>query len=169
MDAKQIVQMQIAAAWRTSDGATSDLTNELLNWTPPGTANPISATLAHIIGGEDLFVQTVIQGKPRIWEAAKWGEKIGVDVLPRPGAGWEEYRGRELSISPFKTYQEVVRAATNSYLETISPEELERGVNFAGRELSVAGVLVMLVIHITEHAGEIATLKGIQGAKGLPM
>ncbi|MCL4534133.1 MAG: DinB family protein [Bacteroidetes bacterium] len=169
MDVKKYIQMQIAAAWRTSDDVTSNLTDELLNWTPPGTANPISGTLAHILGGEDRFIQALILGKPRIFDAENWGDRIGVGVLPRPGVGWDEYRGRKLSVDTFKAYQEKVRAATNAYLETVSPEELERRVDFAGRDMSVADVLVLLVIHITEHSGEIAALKGIQGAKGLGM
>ncbi len=169
MDAKKFIQMQIAAAWRTSDDVTSNLTDELLNWTPPGTANIISATLAHILGGEDRFIQTLILGKPRIFDAENWGERIGVGVLPRPGTGWAEYRGQKLSVDAFKAYQQVVRASTNAYLATLSPEELERKVDFGGREMSVAEVLVLLVIHITEHSGEIAALKGIQGSKGLSM
>jgi hypothetical protein len=169
MDVKQYIRMQIAAAWRTSDEAISGLTDELVNWAPPGVANPISATLAHIIGGEDRFVQTVLQGKPRIWDTQSWGEKIGVDVLPSPGAGWDDYRGKKASIDAFKAYQQVVRAATSAYLESLSAEELERRVSFADREASVADMLVFLVIHITEHSGEVAALKGVQGIKGLTM
>lgn len=168
MDVKEYIRRQIAGAWRVSDAVTSDLTDELLNWTPPGTANPISSILAHIIGGEDRFIQTVIQGKPSLWESQNWAEKIGVGVVPRRGANWEEYRGRRLSVDAFRAYQEASRAATDAYVMTITEGELDRKVVFNNEERLVGDMLALLVTHITQHAGEIAALKGIQGAKGLP-
>ncbi len=169
MNTKQYISNQIAAAWRTRDGVTTDLTNDLLNWTPPGTANPISATYAHIVGGEDAFIHRVIQGKPTIWEMQDWATKIGVEATPGPGNHWDKYRGREFSVDAFKSYQEAVRAETRAYLETLCEPELDRKVSFVGRDWTVAEMLVLLVNHITEHSGEIAALKGVQGAKGLPM
>ncbi len=86
MDVKEYYQRQIAAVRRVTDGVVDDLTDELLNWMPPGTANPISSTLAHLIGSEDRFIQTIIQGKPAIFESQNWAEKLGVSVVPRKGA-----------------------------------------------------------------------------------
>jgi len=168
MNATEYIRRQIAGARRVSDGVTSDLTDEMLNWTPPGTANPISAILAHVISGEDRFIQTVIQGKPTLWETQNWAEKMGVSVAPRRGANWEEYRGRKLSLGPFKAYEDAVRAATDAYLDTLTEEELDRKVIFNNEERLVGDMLALLVTHATQHAGEIAALKGIQGAKGLP-
>jgi uncharacterized damage-inducible protein DinB len=66
-------------------------------------------------------------------------------------------------------YQSAVRAATDAYLSTLTPEELERNVEFAGGERTVADMLLLACSHSLGHNGEIAALKGIQGAKGLPV
>ena len=42
------------------------------------------------------------------------------------------------------------------------------GQNFIGGKRTVADVLCTLVVHSAAHAGDIATLKGMQGVKGLP-
>lgn len=169
MDTKEFIRRQIEAAWRTSDEVVANLADDALNWTPPGSANTISATLAHILGGEDTFIQAILQGKPRIWETQNWGEKFGVEATPAPKTHWEEYRGRAFSVGLFKDYQQVVRAATRSYLERLSEAELDRKIFFAGSERTVAWMLILLVIHIVEHSGEIAALKGIQGVQGLAL
>ena len=56
---------QVGWSCRTSDSVTADLTDEQLDWTPPGTANPVGATLLHAVASEDMFVHVVLQGKPR--------------------------------------------------------------------------------------------------------
>ncbi len=169
MDVRDYIRLQIEVAHRSCDGIISDLTDDLLNWVPPGQANTVSATLAHILGGEDRFIHVLLQDKPRIWDAQGWSEKIGVAGPPRPGSGWEDFKGLRLSMDAFRAYGEAVRAGTRAYLENLESEDLERKVNFAGSDRSVAEVLAMLVNHMIEHSGEIAALKGIQGAKGLPV
>jgi hypothetical protein len=49
----------------------------------------------------------------------------------------------------------------------LTAEELDRRVLFLDKERRVADVLAMLVVHNLSHAGEIAALKGVQGAAGL--
>lgn len=168
MGTKEYIRRQVAAVRRVTDGVVGDITGDLLNWMPPGTANPVSSTFAHFLGSEDRFIQAVIQGKPTIFESQGWAEKLGVGVLPRRGANWEEYRDRTISLDVLKAYQEAVRAATAAYLETLTEEELERKVIFNGEERLVGDMLALLVTHTTQHVGEIAALKGVQGAQGLP-
>ena len=64
MDVKEFIRRQLGGARRQSDAAMQGTTEEQLNWVPPGAANQISATFLHIVGGEDIFVQTLLQGKP---------------------------------------------------------------------------------------------------------
>lgn len=168
MDVKEYIRLQIAGVRRVTDGVLGDITSGLLNWMPPGTANPIRAIFAHFLGSEDRFIQEVIQGKPTIFESQGWAEKLGVSVLPRRGANWEQCRDREISLDALKAYQEAVRSATSAYLETITEEELDRKVIFHGEERLVGDMLALLVTHTTQHVGEIAALKGVQGAQGLP-
>ena len=167
MDAREFIQQQVAQAHDLCDGAMQDVTVEQFNWVPPGLANTVSATFMHIVGGEDMFIHTVLQGRPRLLDNAEWASKIGIES-PGPGRGWEEFRTRTLPLEPVRAYEQAVRADTESYLATLTAADLDRKLNFAGRERTVGGVLVMLVGHILSHAGEIAALKGVQGCKGLP-
>ncbi len=168
MEVKEYIQRQITHAHSQCDGVMTGLTEDQLNWLPPGTANTISATVMHILGGEDSYIQVFIQGKQSLFEQGGWAAKIGVSAPPRPGQPWDEYKHKTFSLAPFLAYQQEVRAATDRYLAQLTPEELDRKVNFAGRERTVGEVLTMLVGHIASHSGEIAALKGVQGAKGLP-
>jgi hypothetical protein len=66
MNTNDILARQIGVARRYLDATLQNLTPEELNWTPPGLANGIGATLLHLLGGEDRVVQTVtvqIQGE----------------------------------------------------------------------------------------------------------
>ncbi len=168
MNAVQFVKGQFAAVRRVSDAVTADLTDDLLNWTPPGTANPIAGTLIHSLYAEDSFIQKTMLGKSSIWDTGGWSEKIGLAVLPGRGAGWEEVRAGRYSVEAIRAYQEAVRAGTNAYLEVLTAEELDRQVALYGNQRSVADVLALLLTHTSHHAGEVAALKGTQGAKGLP-
>ncbi len=168
MIAREFIRRQVAGAWRVYDAVTSDLTEEQFNWAPPGTANPISATVAHIIGGADRFINAVIQGKPSLWESQKWSDKVGVGVTPTRGANWEPYLGTQFSLEPFKAYKAAVQASIDAYLETLTEADLDRKVLFHGEERIVGDMLALMVTHITQHSGDVSTLKGIQGAKGLP-
>jgi len=168
MDPRVYFQQQIGGVRRLLDNITADLTDDQFNWSPPGTISPASALLLHVVSGEDFYIQTVIQGQPRLWEAQGWGAKVGVQSPPRPGSDWEVFKTLRLPLAPMLDYQRAVRPATDAYLARLTEDELCRSVNFANRIMPVSEVLMTLVVHTTGHAGEIAAIKGFQGAKGLP-
>ena len=82
METIEFIRQLIAAVRRQTDEAMKDMTVEQFNWTPPGSANPISAIFVHFLNSEDAFVQTQMQGKPKLREAGGWAEKTGVKVPP---------------------------------------------------------------------------------------
>jgi hypothetical protein len=168
MDSREYLQRQFASVRSVSDAVTRDLTDGQLNWAPPGTANPIGTTLVHTIVGEDFFVQSVIQGKPKVWDAGRWSERIGLKTLPGRGTSWEEPNRTKFSLADLLAYQEEVRSATDAYVAGLTAEELQRQVTFGGMNRSVAEALALSVTHTAHHMGEISILKGVQGAKGLP-
>ena len=168
MDAIAYIHRQVDALRRQTNMALQDTTDEQVNWAPPGTANSIGVTLLHTIGGEDLFVQQWLQGKPRLWETGNWGARIGVENAPGGERGWEECRKARFSLAAIMEYQEAVCSATAVYIAGLTPEDLDRKVMLFGSERPLADVLVLLVNHSTAHMGEIAALKGVQGVKGLP-
>lgn len=168
MDVKTYIQQQMANARRQVDAVVKDITDEQFNWSPPGTINPISAILIHMLVSEDYFIQTILQGKSRCWEVQEWGRKIGIQTPPERGRSWDEFNTVKIRVVPVLAYEQVIRDATDHFLADLTEEELDRQVNFAGRVVPVAEVLIILVVHIASHAGEIAAVKGMQGIKGLP-
>ena len=90
METREFVQAQFADVRRGLDGVLADLTDEQLNWTPPGLTNVMSATLVHAFASEDTFIQTILQRKRRVWETGEWAAKTGSPTPPTPGKGWEE-------------------------------------------------------------------------------
>lgn len=72
------------------------------------------------------------------------------------------------AVAPVLEYAAAVHSATHDYLARLTEDELDRRVDFFGRENSVADVLTGFVSHTACHAGEIAAVKGAQGLQGLP-
>jgi hypothetical protein len=169
MDTITYIHHQFDALRRQVNTTLADLSDEQLNWTPPGLANKIGVTLLHTVGGEDWMIQSWLQGKPMLWETQGWGARIGV-ATPAGGSesSWEEARQATLKLAPILAYQEAVCEATGAYLAALTPEELERPVQIFNRDRPAAHLLVIVESHILGHMGEIAALKGVHGGKGLP-
>jgi hypothetical protein len=168
MDTIEFIRDSIHGAYHQADDVMKDTTSALFNWVPSGTANPISAILVHFLTSEDFFVQTVLREVPQLWEEGSWSEKTGVIKIPGYGGNWDEFKHKTVAMEPVLSYQKAVRAATASYMKTLTTAELERKVKFAGGDQPTTTILGLLARHIIFHSGEIAALKGIQGSKGLP-
>ena len=169
MDVKTYLQQQIANVHDGIHTVLNGLTDEQFNWIPSGTINPISAILIHMLSGEDFFIQTVFQGKPLYWEAQDWGRKIGIQALPTPGSDWDVFKRVKIPVASVLSYEQVIRAAADSYLAGLTAEELDRQVDFFGNMVPVSEILMShIIVHIANHTGEIAAVKGMQGIKGLP-
>jgi hypothetical protein len=165
MNSIEFIRQLVMALRRQTDEAMKDMTVEQFNWAPPGSANPISAIFVHFLNSEDAFVQTQMQGKPKLWEEGGWAEKTGVKVPPGYSGGWEEVKHMTLALEPLLAYQEVVRAATDAYLNELNPDDLDRVVKTARGERSLATIFTIMVNHTLIHSGEIGALKGIQAGK----
>ena len=164
METIEFIRQLIAAARRQTDEFMKDMTVEKFNWTPPGAANPISATFIHVLNSEDAFVQTLIQGKAKLWDEGGWSEKTGVKDVPGYSGHWEDFKHLTVALDPMLAYQQVVRAATDAYLNTLTQSELDRVVVSARGERSVATMIIHIASHGLTHAGEIGALKGVQGS-----
>ena len=165
METITFIRQLFAGVRRQTDEAMKDMTVEQFNWTPPGAANPISATFVHFLNSEDAFVQTQMQGKPKLWDEGGWAEKTGIKVPPGYSGGWEEVKNMTLALEPILAYQQAVRASTEAYLEKLTPPELDRVMTSARGERSIATLLTIVVNHTLIHTGEIGALKGIQAGK----
>jgi uncharacterized damage-inducible protein DinB len=169
MEILEYMQRQVAGMRRQVDNTMKDVTVDQFNWAPPGTMNTISATFIHLTSVEDNFVQAILQGKPRLWDVGGWSAKTGVQKPPSIGENWDEFKHLHLEPAPFIEYQKAVWAATDAYLSSLTSADLDRKVKLGARELTVAEMLLLAASQALSHTGEIAALKGVQGAKGLPI
>ena len=85
MNAIEFIHLQFEGLRQLTSATLAGLTEEQLNWSPPGTANSIKVTLLHSVAGEDRFIQGVIMGKPTLWENQGWGARVGVENPPGGG------------------------------------------------------------------------------------
>ena len=99
-----------------------------------------------------------------------WADRLGLSEPHPAHERWGEWARRvRVDLPVLREYARVVYAATDAYLDTLSPADLETFFDSppAGVAWSVAYVLGPLVAgHAYLHAGEISAVKGLQGLKG---
>ena len=166
MDALTLLKTQVAGGRRDWNSVTGDMTEEQLQWRPPGIANPIVSLVAHAIGGQDNAVNVVAQGKPKVWDANNWGEKLKISPVGRQDL--EAGRNLRVDIELFKEYANEVFASVDAFLDQAKPEDLDREVQGFGGNMVPLGrqLSIFLVTHFMGHLGEVSALKGCQGGKG---
>lgn len=161
------------------EGTMADVTPEQAHWIPPGTANPIGATYAHVVLSQDGAVNGLLKGGAPLF-AAGWAGRTGISELPpapdraRPGfpdwSGW----GRKvtLDLPAARKYAKAVYASSDEFLASLKPEDLARPVDlsFLGIGMSTVGFMISMGIlgNGLSHCGEISCLKGLQGRRGYP-
>ncbi len=160
------------------EGTMADVTAEQAHYAPPGRANPLGATYAHVLCSEDMIVNGMLRQAAPL-SVSTHADKTGLsEPMPMPGtpdwgaayAAWA--RRVRVDLAALKGYGADVYAATDAYLATLSDADLEHeldlsGVGFGQQKLGWM-LNLLLLNHIGTETGEIAVLKGIQGAKGYP-
>ena len=171
MKLQSAAQQQLTGSHGTLRHMLSDCDPELLNRTlPDATIGSIASIYAHVVFGEDAFVQSRFQGRPTIYESGGWEEKTRVPFPGMPPAITPEWASAlKMDLSTFQEYAETVFAATDAYLAGLPDSELERTIQGGTGEYKLGwGITVLLCQHAAAHSGEIAALKGVHGLKGLP-
>jgi len=145
----------------------ADVDATTANWLPPGKAIPIGALYAHILQGEDIVVNQMLQGKKTIWETSEWDKKVKLAF----GQLTPEARNARIDLAVLKPYAEAVARATDAYLSSANAADMDRTIHMGGSIGGMtAGALVeaWVVGHIWSHMGEVSALKGLQGKQGYP-
>ena len=159
------------------DGTMADVTQAQVDFIPPGIANPLGATYAHVICSEDMVVQGMFRQAAPLF-ASSWAGRTGLsEPMPMPGPDWPNYRpwtrSVKVDLAALRTYAQAVAAATDGWLVGLSDSDLDRPMDLTGAGLgqhSWASAIALLVAnHLGTETGEIAVLKGIQGARGYPI
>jgi hypothetical protein len=164
MELREFLNDQLAEVHRMADIAMTDLTADVAHWQPPGTANTIAQLLAHMTNAEDRAIYVSIQGGTMLAQQG-WAEKVGFSN--ERGAIWN--KGWRLNLGPFFEYARQVHEAATRCVAGLSTADLDREVQWFNGPRSTGALLRGVIInHSLGHAGEISTIKGAQGLKGLP-
>jgi len=146
------------------ESIVSDVTPEQAAWQPPGRANTIASTYAHIVRnfGEDLnehFFE-----RPLLSDGA-WRGRTG---LPPGPCEWEP--GVQIDWPALREYGRAMAAFVIETVDALTEADLERKTRLSTPDFPEwTGVqIVRLTVgrHVWMHGGEIACLKGLHRAKG---
>ena len=74
------------------DGTMADVTSEQAQHAPPGRANPIGATFAHLVCSEDMIINGMLRQQAPL-SATSHNESTGLsEPMPMPGSSnWDEH------------------------------------------------------------------------------
>jgi len=175
MDSVTLLRNELKGAHDLLEAVMVDVTSDTADWMPPGRANPVGATYAHVVISEDRTIQGILRRHRPLYETTFAG-KMGLSEPMPTSEEWHNYadwtRKVHVDISAFREYARAVYAATDEYLASLTPEDLDRHLDLSGVGLGEDTVGWVLGRHIVGHvdniAGEISCLKGLQGAKGYP-
>jgi DinB superfamily len=152
------------------------VTPAMVHATPPGIANPLGATYAHLVCSEDMLVQGMLKQSAPLSASAFAGNTGLSEPMPNPGPEWSGYadwtRRVRIDLAALQAYARSVYTATDEYLAGLQDADLERpmDLSFIGLGQQTLGITLSVLVlhHIGTETGELACLKGIQGVKGYP-
>jgi hypothetical protein len=176
MDGISLLRKQFRDGHGWLEGTMQDVTPEQAHWTPPGKANPLGATYAHILLGEDAMINSMVKGGAPLF-ATTWAGKTGLSEMPPPpsdGEPWDAWARRvRIDLPAMRQYAQAVYAASDECLASLTPEALTRIVDLSAFHLGPENVGNFLgsitAAHVRDHCGEISCLKGLQGTRGFPV
>ncbi len=170
MDSTSLLRTQLGVVPGLLEGTGDDVTAEQSTWTPPGVANPLAATYAHALSAEDFIVNAVLRGAAPL-VADGWSGRSGMSEPPPMPPNWAQWaREARFDLPALRQYAKAVAASTEEYLASMKPEDLDRQIDMPMFGQRDVGWLLNNVVltHLASHCGEIACLKGLQGARGYP-
>jgi hypothetical protein len=172
-----LVRSVVSDARKILDGTMADVTQAQADYIPPGIANPLGATYAHVIWSEDMVVQGMFRGGAPLF-ATTWAGRTGLsEPMPMPGPEtWADYgpwtRRVKIDLTALREYAAAVASETDTWIASLSDADLDRPMDLSGVGLGqhTLGTAIGLLVanHLGTETGEISVLKGIQGARGYP-
>ncbi len=172
--AVEVLLNQLKSAHESLEGTMEGVTDEVAHFMPPGTANPIAGTYAHVVFSEDFFVHHFLKKTKPLFETA-FKDTTGASEL-QP-TDWEVAYPKWLKevnvdIEKFRKYAKAVYAASEEYVASLTDSDLEKDVDMSafgmGKRKAYDFIANIINGHVTSIMGEVAVLKGIQGLKGYP-
>lgn len=171
MDTIEFLREQLTQAREFLGGTLAGIDDERAHAAMPGVLNPIGATYAHLVTGEDGFVNGLVRGGAPLY-ATTWAGHTGLSEAP-PEGDWREWAGRvRVDLPSLRAYAAAVAAETDAYIASLTPADLNRTVDltaFGFGQRTEGWVLGAGVLgHVLSHWGEICALNGVHGGQGFP-
>ncbi len=169
MNSAQTIAAIIKSSHDWYNGTVADVTQEQADFLPGGVAHPIGELMTHIANSEDSIVNSMILGKPSVWDRGGWSKKLGVENMMLHTT--QQARNFKVNIKTLAEYSKAVQSAVDAYAEKLTDHDLERLVDAGGPlgKMPVSALLTGIMVGNTfAHTGEISALKGLKGAKGYP-
>ena len=167
MDALDLLRYQIKECYAWLEMTLSDISQEQANWQPPGIANPIGAVYAHLMITADAGFNSQLHGGMPLM-ATEFRGQVGLSEMPHAAGGWHDWRRLRVDWEALRQYGREVGRWVEGYLDTLTTTELERRVDMSAYGLGIWKGLDIYNLHGISHprlhGGEIACLKGLQGA-----
>jgi hypothetical protein len=173
----ELLRRIVRDARQVLEGTMADVTQAQADYIPPGIANPLGATYAHVVCSEDMIVQGLFRQQAPL-AAGTWTGRTGLsEAMPMPGPNWESYgpwtRRVKVDLPALRAYAEAVAEETDTWIASLTDAQLDQPLDLTGVGLGqpnlASAIALLLANHIGTETGEIAVLKGIQGARGYPM
>ena len=169
MEVRDLLRQQFQECNEWLDATMQKVTSQQAHWKPPRTANPLGATYAHILLTQDLVANVPIKGGASL-SATTWANKVGISEPPPPDevTAWAQWaRLVQVDLDGLRAYGEAVRTSVDQVLMSLTDADLDRTTETPFGRLTVLFLVNRALIgHTHNHTGEIACLKGLQGAKG---
>jgi DinB superfamily len=173
----ELLRRIVGDARKVLDGTMADVSQTQMDYAPPGIANPLGATYAHVVCSEDLVVQGMFRQVAPL-AASTWAGRTGLsEPMPVPGPDWADYgpwtRRVKVDLEAVRAYALAVASETDTWLAGLSEADLDRPMDLTsvglGQHTWASAIALLLANHLGTETGEIAVLKGIQGARGYPL
>jgi hypothetical protein len=164
MNATSYAKLQIEESFNLMNAVADGMDDSHYNWAPGGTCNSIAKSHVHALTSIDFFVNIVAKGGGALlWP--EHGPKAGLPGNPMEIWGFSG----TVPLAAMKEYGQAVQKAALDYIGTLSDGDLDREIEtqFFGRR-SLAFIVQLIGLHCAGHTGDMATVKGMQGLKGLP-
>ena len=197
MNTVGLIHHSLGFAFELLEQLVSDLTQEQVDWLPPGNANPIGSLYWHIVAYSDQVLHEWCMAPFRQVTYEEWFEakrakhELGMGQAPlRHSAGWQEKvvialppenpedpywdvramrEGLRVDLPALHDYARATAQTLQSWVASLTLEDLERMIPTPIGDHSLGQFLEIFIIgHINTHCGEISALKGCQGLKGYP-
>ncbi|SRR6266568_5147045 len=172
----ELLRRVVSDARKVLDGTMADVTQAQADYVPPGIANPLGATYAHVVCSEDMAVQGMFRQLPPLF-ASSWQARTGLsEPMPMPGPEWVNYaawtRHVKIDLANLRQYAQAVGAETDAWIASLSEADLDRPLDLSsagfGQHTLATAIALLIANHLGTETGEISVLKGIQGARGYP-